>query len=164
MFPALVSVSSPLLLVKTGLAYAFSIDVNALVANVIAVLTGGTIAGNLSVNGTIGYAVGSGGSVTQLTSKVTGVTLSKSCGQITMIATGDIGADTTVSFVLTNTQIAATDVLVLNHLSGGTPGSVHLNAQCAAGSATINVRNVTPANMVTPAPVISFALIKAVIT
>ena len=110
-----------------------------------------------------GYATGAGGAVTQLTSKTTTVVLSKACGQITMIATGDIAADTTVSFTLTNTLIAATDVLVLNHLSGGAPGSVHLNAQCGAGSATINVRNVTPSNMVTPAPVISFALIKGVI-
>jgi hypothetical protein len=34
MFPALVSVSSPLLLVKTGLAYAFSIDISALLASI----------------------------------------------------------------------------------------------------------------------------------
>jgi len=34
MFPALVTVSSPLLLVKTGLAYAFSFDVNALLASI----------------------------------------------------------------------------------------------------------------------------------
>lgn len=32
LFPALVSVASPLLLVKTGLAYAFSLDMNALIA------------------------------------------------------------------------------------------------------------------------------------
>src|SRR5206468_3229495 len=33
-FPALVTASSPLLLVKTGLAYAFSFDVNALLASI----------------------------------------------------------------------------------------------------------------------------------
>jgi hypothetical protein len=32
LFPALVSVTSPLLLVKTGLAYAFSLDMNAIIA------------------------------------------------------------------------------------------------------------------------------------
>lgn len=159
-FPALVSVSAPLLLVKTGLAYAFSIDVISLAAQILS--TANTWAANQLFGGVFGYAPTTGGAVVQGTSKVTTVILNKPCGTITMIATGDIGADTTVSFTLTNSNIAATDVLILNHVSGGTPGSLHLNAQCAAGSATINVRNVTPSNMVTPAPVIAFALIKAV--
>lgn len=33
-FPAVVTVLSPILLVKTGLAYAFSIDINALIASI----------------------------------------------------------------------------------------------------------------------------------
>src|SRR3990167_9239040 len=90
----------------------------------------------------MGYATGAGGTVAQATSKSTGVTLSKVCGQITMDA-ASLAAATIVSFVLTNTLIAATDVLVLNHVSGGTVGSYTLNAQCAAGAATINVRNNT---------------------
>jgi len=160
-FPALVTVQTPILLVKNGISYGFSVDMNALAASLAGIPN--TYTSNQLFAGTFGYGgSGTGGAVTQLTSKSTGVTLSKACGQITMVATGDIGADTTVSFTLTNTLIAATDVLILNHLSGGAPGSLHLNAQCAAGSATINVRNVTPANMLTPAPVISFALIKAV--
>lgn len=161
MFPALVTVQAPLLLVKAGLSYFFSIDIAALAANIAGIAN--TFTANQLFSGTFGYGgAGTGGAVTQITSKSTGVTLSKACGQITMVATGDIGADTTVSFVLTNTLIAATDVLILNHLSGGAPGSIHLNAQCSAGSATINVRNVTPSNMVTPAPVITFVLIKGV--
>ena len=160
-FPALVSVSAPLLLVKDGLSYAFSIDVASLAAQILS--TANTWAANQLFAGSFGYGgAGTGGAGVQASSKSTTVILNKPCGTITMIATGDIGADTTVSFTLTNSFIAATDVMVLNHVSGGAPGSVHLNAQCAAGSATINVRNVTPANMVTPAPVIAFALIKAV--
>lgn len=114
----------------------------------------------ISSAGKLGYATGSGGTVTQATSKSTGVTLNKSNGQITLNAAA-LAADTTVSFALTNTVIAAGDVLVLNHISGGTAGSYLLNAQSAAGSATINVRNIT-AGSLSEAIVIAYAVIKAV--
>ena len=107
-----------------------------------------------------GYITGEGGTVTQATSKATAVTLSKKCGQITM-HNASLAADTTVSFTLTNTTIVATDLLVLNHVSGGTAGSYLLNAQCGAGSASINVRNIT-AGSLGEAIVIGFAVIKAV--
>ena len=108
-----------------------------------------------------GYVTGDGGAVTQSTSKSTGVTLSKKCGQITLNGAA-LAADTTVSFTLTNTTVAATDIIVLNHVSGGTAGSYLLNAQAAAGSATINVRNVTSGSL-SQAIKIGFALVKAVI-
>jgi hypothetical protein len=107
-----------------------------------------------------GYITGEGGTVTQATSKATAVTLSKKCGQITMNA-ASLAADTTVTFTLTNSTIAATDLLVLNHVSGGTAGAYLLNAQAAAGSASINVRNVT-AGALAQSIVIGFAVIKAV--
>lgn len=108
-----------------------------------------------------GYITGEGGTVTQATSKATAVTLNKKCGQITM-HNASLAADTTVTFVLTNSTIAATDLLVLNHVSGGTAGAYLLNAQSAAGSVSINVRNVT-AGSLSEAIVIGFAVIKAVI-
>ncbi len=108
----------------------------------------------------IGYGAGAGGTVTQLTSKSTGVTLNTVCGAITM-HNASLAAATIVSFVLTDSAIAATDVLVLNHISGGTIGSYTLNAQCAAGSATINVRNNT-AGALAEALVIQFAAVKGV--
>ena len=107
-----------------------------------------------------GYVTGDGGAVTQSTSKSTGVTLSKKCGQITLNGAA-LAADTTVSFTLTNTTVAATDIIVLNHVSGGTAGSYLLNAQAAAGSASINVRNITSGSL-SEAIVIGFAVIKAV--
>jgi len=107
-----------------------------------------------------GYITGEGGTVTQATSKATGVTLNKKCGRITMDS-ASLAAATTVSFTLTNSTIAATDLLVLNHVSGGTAGAYLLNAQAAAGSASINVRNVT-AGALGEAIVIGFAVIKAV--
>ena len=108
-----------------------------------------------------GYITGEGGTVAQATSKATAVTLNKKCGQITMNAAA-LAAATTVTFVLTNSTIAATDLLVLNHVSGGTAGAYLLNAQAAAGSVSINVRNVT-AGSLSEAIVIGFAVIKAVI-
>lgn len=107
-----------------------------------------------------GYITGEGGAVTQATSKATGVTLNKRCGQITL-NNAALAASTTVSFTLTNSTIAATDLLVLNHVSAGTAGSYTLNAQCGAGSASINVRNVT-AGSLSEAIVIGYAVIKAV--
>lgn len=116
------------------------------------VLVGGT--------GGIGYSAGAGGAVAQVTSKSTGVTLNKTVGQITMEA-GSLAANTTVTFTLTNSTIAATDILVLNHVSGGTAGSYTLNAQAAAGSASINVRNVT-GGALAEGIVIGFAVVKGV--
>jgi len=107
-----------------------------------------------------GYITGEGGTVTQATSKATAVTLNKKCGKITMNA-ASLAAATTVTFTLTNSTIATTDLLVLNHVSGGTAGAYLLNAQAAAGSASINVRNVT-AGALAEAIVIGFAVIKAV--
>ena len=115
----------------------------------------------ISGSGKQGYTTGSGGTVTQITSKATGVTLNKPTGQITL-NNAALAADTTVSFVLTNTVIEANDILIMNHISGGTAGSYLLNAQSAAGSASINVRNITVASL-SEAIVIAFAVIKAVV-
>ena len=106
----------------------------------------------------IGYTAGAGGTVTQATSKSTGVTLNKATGQITMNGAA-LAAATIVSFTLTNSCIEATDLLLLNHISGGTAGAYTLNAQCAAGSASIAVRNAT-AGSLSEAIVLAYALIK----
>ena len=135
-----------------------------MVTPVIGAATGTSLSttGNQVISGTgkQGYATGSGGVVTQATSKATGVILSKSTGQITLDAAA-LAASTTVSFTLTNTVIEAGDILIMNHISGGTAGSYSLNAQSAAGSASINVRNISLASL-SEAIVIAFAVIKAV--
>ena len=112
----------------------------------------------------IGYTpgAGEGGAVTQATSKSTGVTLDRAVGEITM-HNANLAADTTVSFTLTNSRIGANDVMVLNHVSGGTAGAYALNAQCGAGSASINVRNLT-AGTLGEAIVIGFALVRGAVT
>jgi hypothetical protein len=131
---------------------------------VLGVATGTSLntTGNQTISGTgkQGYATGSGGAVVQLTSKATGVTLDKSNGQITMDAANLLAA-TTVSFTLTNNTIEAGDIIVMNHISGGTLGSYLFNASTSAGSASINVSNWT-AGALAEAVVIRFAVIKVV--
>jgi hypothetical protein len=116
--------------------------------------------GNLgydATTGAFGYISGTG-TITQATNKATAVTLNGPGGRITLNGAA-LAADTTVSFTLTNSSITANDVLILNHLSAGTAGSYLLNAQAAAGSASINVRNITSGSL-SEAIVIGFAVIK----
>jgi hypothetical protein len=149
---------------ETGTGAAVIASTPTLVTPVIGAATGTSLSttGNQVITGTgkQGYATGSGGVVTQPTDKTTAVTLSKSTGQITLAAAA-LAASTTVSFTLTNTVIEAGDILIMNHISGGTAGSYLLNAQSAAGSASINVRNISLGSL-SEAIVIAFAVIKAV--
>lgn len=110
----------------------------------------------------IGYATGAGGAATQATSKSTGVTLSKMCGQISMNA-ASVAASTAVSFTLTNSAIAATDEIDTWIVSGATTGGSYLVIvdQVAAGSCRISVRNLT-AGALAEAIVIGFSVKKAV--
>lgn len=100
------------------------------------------------------------GSVTQGSGsgKATAFTLSTLSGAITL-NNAQLNAATIVSAVWTNTLIGINDVVVFNHISGGTVGSYTFNAQCAAGSATINIRNATAGNL-TEAPVLTFLVLK----
>jgi hypothetical protein len=123
--------------------------------------SGAYAGGNLSYDataGTFGYGAGRG-SATQATNKSTGVTLNAPCGDITMNGEA-LAADTTATFTLTNSSITANDNLVLNHVSGGTALAYSLNAQAAAGSASVNVRNIT-AGSLSEAIVIRFSIIKS---
>lgn len=110
----------------------------------------------------IGYATGAGGTVTQLTSKVTAFTLSKVCGTITFAADALAGNTTTTGAVWTNTAIAANDQIILSHISGGTLAAYNAIAVAGAGSATVYLRNLT-AGSLSEAPVFRFIVIKAVI-
>lgn len=114
-----------------------------------------------SASAGIGYATGAGGAVTQATNKSTGVTLSKVCGAITM-NNASLADATTVSFTVTNTAVAATDNVIVNHSSAGTAGSYLVWADSiGAGSFKINVRNVSGGSL-GEAIVLTFSVIKAV--
>lgn len=113
-----------------------------------------------STDGGVGYAVGSGGTVTQNTSKSTGVVLNKLCGQITMNGAA-LAAGETASFVVTNTTVAATDIPKAVVSSGGTANAYRADVT-AVGTAqfTITVENIT-AGSLSEAPVITFSVFKA---
>ena len=107
--------------------------------------------------GQLGYSTDAQGTVTQATSKSTGVTLDKSCGQITL-NNAALAGTTNVTFTLTNSIIGVKDVLVLN-VYGGTSGSYNVWVSgLAAGSATITVRNITGGSL-SEAITINFAII-----
>lgn len=108
--------------------------------------------------GSFGYTTGAGGTVTQASSKSTTVVLNKQSGSITM-NNAALAGGAIVAFALTNSTIASTDSLVLNHNGGGTLGSYTLNGACGTGTATIYVRNNTGGSL-SEALVLSFALIK----
>ena len=115
---------------------------------------------NVLATTTLGYTTGSGGTVTQGTSKSTTVVLNKATGQITLNGAA-LAANTPVTFTLTNSTIAANDILVFNHVSVGTIGAYNFNAVASGGSAVVTVRNITSGSL-SEAAVVSFAVIKAV--
>ena len=110
-------------------------------------------------NSQFGYTAAAQGTVTQATSKSTGVTLNKSAGQITMNNAALAGA-TAVSFTLTNSLISANDVLILNVGAGATAAAYTAYvSSLSAGSAVITLRNMTAATSLSEAVVINFALL-----
>lgn len=122
----------------------------------------GTATGtSLSVTGSIGYGAGAGGIVTQATNKATAVTLNKITGEITLNAAA-LAAGAIVSFTLTNSTIANTDIMALNHVKVGTRGAYNITADCLNGSAIIYIRNTSAASLA-EAIVIRFAVIKGAI-
>lgn len=108
----------------------------------------------------IGYTTGAGGTVTQLTSRTTGVTLNTICGTITLFSKTTT-AGLSEQFTVTCSACAAGDRIIFNHLSGGTIGAYSIQGNSAAGSFTVNIY--TPlAQGTAAAPVIGYAIIKAV--
>jgi hypothetical protein len=106
----------------------------------------------------IGYSTAAQGTVTQATSKSTGVTLNKSAGQITM-SDAALNTLTNVTFTLTNSTLSAKDVLILNVSGAATAGAYNCwVSSMSAGSATITLRNISGSSL-SEAVVINFAII-----
>lgn len=122
------------------------------------------LTGAITSSGTagIGYASGAGGAVTQLTSKVTAFTLSKTVGTIQFAADSLAANTSSAGATWTNTTIAANDVVVFTHSSGGTAGAYTITCAPAAGSANLKIRNITPSALA-EAPIFRFAVIKGVV-
>ena len=108
--------------------------------------------------GELGYTAEASGTVTQLTSKSTGVTLNKSAGQITM-NNAELANATNVTFTLTNSGISAKDVVTLSVSSGATAGAYNCwISGKSTGSCTITLRNLS-GGALSEAVVINFVVI-----
>jgi len=119
---------------------------------------------SIKVTEDIGFTAGAGGTVTQLTDKTTGVTLNKPSGRITM-ATTELSRNSGATFTLTNSFIAATDVVILNIVSGATPSTYTATVDAvAAGSCAIHLHNHSTGVDYSEAVVLGFVIIKGVIT
>lgn len=105
----------------------------------------------------LGYGTTSGGTVTQVTSRTTGVTLNKVCGAITLVSAA--GSSTFQSFTVTNSTVAAEDVVIVSQKSGTDLYRLHVT-NVAAGSFRITFA--TTGGTTTEQPVFNFAVIKAV--
>lgn len=125
--------------------------------------------GALLSSGKIGYSSGTGGAVTQLTSRTTGVTLNKITGEITLFA-GSIAGHDADEFTLTNSTIEADDVIMLSMKSGAAAGTrkyYQLHAvHVSAGSCVISVGNIDNATIPasgTESPIIQFVVLKGAV-
>ena len=131
-----------------------TVDVTGSVAATTTILSTGATSG-------VGYATGAGLSTTQLTSRTTGVTINAICGKITLFS-ATTTAGTFASFTVTNSAVAATDVVIVNIGSGATANSYSVTISAvAAGSFRVQIANAA-AVAVAEAPVLNFAVIKAV--
>jgi Protein of unknown function (DUF2793) len=102
--------------------------------------------GFLANHGLIGYADGAGGTVTQATSKSTGVSIDAACGRITTHnATLNAGAE--VGFTVSNAAVGPTDCIYVWMVSGGTLNSYMAWVDAvAAGSFHITITNTSTTN------------------
>lgn len=103
-----------------------------------------------------GTGSGSGSAATQATSRTTGVTLNTSTGAITMFSAA--GSATPASFVVTNSQVAATDVVVLSVKAGASNLYATVVTSVTAGAFQITFWSLS--GVATDAPVINFVVIK----
>jgi hypothetical protein len=126
----------------------------------------------LSPNGTgeivatspFGYGgSGTGGTITQATSRTTGVTLNKLSGQITLFAATAISGHASNEFTLTNSFIGATDVVHVCFASGLTSAQYGVTVTAvSAGSCKVAVSNFSNSATPSDTPVLNFVVIKGV--
>jgi len=114
--------------------------------------------GNLHVTGignTIGYGIGSGSTITQATSKTTGITVNRPTANLVTAATA-LTANATAAFVVTNSVVGANDAIVVNSRNGNYRIKAYNQS---AGAFTIGLTNETNGSL-SEAVRITFAVIK----
>ena len=108
----------------------------------------------------LGYGTGSGGTVTQATSKSTTVTLNKPTGSITM-NNAALAAGTSVWFQLNNSLAAVGNTVIANMTNEGVadPSAYEMDVLVGAGAVYFSIRNRTASSR-SEAIVINFSTIK----
>lgn len=122
-----------------------------------ATISTATVSGTLlatSPSAGIGYGAGSGSASTQLTNKSTAVTLNGLTGQITLNSFS-MSSAATASFVMTNSAIVATDVIVPNINSA----SYSARAFAGTGTALFTVTNQSGVTA-SDSPTINFVVLR----
>jgi hypothetical protein len=105
-----------------------------------------------NVTGQMGYTTGgptiSGVSVTQATSKSTGVTINAAAGQI-VTNNAALAAGAEVAFVVTNSAVSSLDIPVIALASGATTAGTYLLsvAAVANGSFTVVISNASAGSL-----------------
>jgi hypothetical protein len=107
----------------------------------------------------LGYGTGSGSSVTQATSRTTGVIINNPVGRITLVSAA--GSTTWASFTVTNSTVGTSDLIVVNQRTGTDLYEIHVTA-VSAGSFRLSFR--TTGGTTTETPTFSFAVISGSIT
>ena len=152
--------------IATQASNSVNIDGGAIDGAVIGANSSAAITGtNVLSTTTLGYKAGSGGTFNQSDGEGTGkaktVVINKINGEIVMDAAA-LGIGATAAFTLTNSTIAATDVVIVNVASVGTAGAYQVTVGAvAAGSCSISVLNVSGGSL-SQAIKLNFAVIKAV--
>lgn len=124
-------------------------------------VSGGTLVLNSGTLNTVNHLISSaGGTVTQLTSKSTGVTLNKQMGAITM-NNAALAAGATASFLLSNSLIAANDLLHVELRYTGRAGGTYqvFTDALSAGSCSVTLLN-RSAGSLSDGVVVAFSIIK----
>ena len=119
--------------------------------------TTNVIASLITASNGVGYATGSGGTISQTTSRTTGVTLNKPSGQITLFSQS-MGAGLANTFVFTNSTITANDYVMINHWSGGTLGNYTFASNTTNGQANVTIRSIS--TVAAESPILQYVIIK----
>lgn len=110
----------------------------------------------------LGYGTGAGGTVTQLTSKSTAVTLNKPSGQITM-NNAALAQNAKVAFLLYNSNISGYDNIHITVVSGSTVlAQYEARGRCASGVAEIVVSH-TYAGTLSESIILTFTVLKGAV-
>ena len=108
----------------------------------------------------LGYGTGSGGTVTQLTSKSTAVTLNKPSGRITT-SNSALASGASIAFTVNNTLVSDKDILTVTGYSFAYNYRIEVNS-IATGYFAIRITNIS-ASSLSEAIDINFAIIKGAI-